>query len=196
MPVCSWCCRLKAPLGASSLSRLGAVLLLNPVAVSTRGDGGHPFGMIEIPGDGFEDAALKGLLRLPAQITLDLARIDGITAIVPGAVFHKCDLITVGLAVFERSQLVQGGANGLHHFQIGFFVVAAHVVSFTNDAFVQHASDGQTVVSHIEPIANLLTVTINGQGLARQGVVDHQGDQLFREMIGPVIVGAVGGEDR
>ena len=93
----------KAPLWASSLSRLGAVLLLNPVAVSTRCDRGHPFGMVEIPSDGFEDSTLEGLLRDPTQIALDLARINGVTAIVTGAVFHKRDLIAIGLAIGQGS---------------------------------------------------------------------------------------------
>ena len=44
--------------------------------------------------------------------------------------------------------------------------------------------------------AHLHAVAIDGQRLARQGVDDHQRDQLFREVIGPVVVAAVGGDHR
>ena len=47
-----------------------------------------------------------------------------------------------------------------------------------------------------EPVADLVALAIDRQGLARQGADDHQRDQLFREVIGAVIVGTVGDDHR
>jgi hypothetical protein len=52
------------------------------------------------------------------------------------------------------------------------------------------------VVLDVEPVADLLAVAVDGQRLAGQGVVDDQRDELFREVVGTVVVGAVGGQHR
>jgi hypothetical protein len=52
------------------------------------------------------------------------------------------------------------------------------------------------MVLDVEPVADLLAVTVDGQRLAGEGIVDAQRDELFREVVGAVVVGAVGGERR
>jgi hypothetical protein len=52
------------------------------------------------------------------------------------------------------------------------------------------------MVLDVEPVTDLLTVAIDRQRLARQGVVDDQRDELFREVVRAVVVGAVGGQYR
>ncbi len=47
------------------------------------------------------------------------------------------------------------------------------------------------MVVHIEPVADIEALAIDRQGLAGQPLDDHQRDELFREVIGPVIVRAV-----
>ena len=52
------------------------------------------------------------------------------------------------------------------------------------------------MVLDIEPVAHVLALAIDRQGLAFERVEDRQRDELFGEMIGPVIVRAVREHDR
>ena len=74
--------------------------------------------------------------------------------------------------------------------------MAAHVVHLADLAAVGHHVDGLAVILHIQPVADLHTVAVDGQLLVVLDVVDHQGDQLLRELIGAVVVGAAGNVHR
>ncbi|MNE24049.1 hypothetical protein D3C80_1173260 [compost metagenome] len=52
------------------------------------------------------------------------------------------------------------------------------------------------MVFHIKPVADVRAVSIDRQRLAFQRVENDQRNELFREMEWPVIVGAVGNDDR
>ncbi|MNS80356.1 hypothetical protein D3C72_1140330 [compost metagenome] len=108
-----------------------------------------------------------------------------------GAVRHVDDLRHVGLAVGPRPALVQQRAQAAHQVQVGLFVPAAHVVGRAWRAGVQHPADGIAMVSHVQPIPPLQAVAVDRQRLAGKRVVDHQRDQLFRELPRAVVVRAV-----
>ena len=50
--------------------------------------------------------------------------------------------------------------------------------------------DGLAVILHIQPVPHVLSLAVHRQGLVVQGVGDHQGDQLLREVVGTVVVAA------
>ena len=52
------------------------------------------------------------------------------------------------------------------------------------------------MVSDIQPIPNVLSIPVNRQGFAQEDVDTHQGDQFFGEMVGAVIIGAIGDNRR
>ena len=52
------------------------------------------------------------------------------------------------------------------------------------------------MVFDVKPIAHLHAVAIHRQWLARQGIDNHERDELFGEMQGAVVVAAIGGEHR
>jgi hypothetical protein len=52
------------------------------------------------------------------------------------------------------------------------------------------------MVFHVEPIADLLSIAIDRERLAVEGVQDHERDQLFGKMVWAVVVGAVRRESR
>lgn len=152
--------------------------------------------MGQVPLDGLADAAVEGFGGLPAEFALELARIDGVAPVVAGAVGDVADLLFVGLAVGARAQFVEQRADGVDDLDVGLLVPAADVVGLAEPAGFEHAADGAAVVLHVEPVAHLHAVAIHGQRLAGQGVDDHQRDELLGEVEGPVVVGAVGGDDR
>jgi len=65
-----------------------AVHLLVIALILARDDAGQPFFTAQVPVDGPGDALLERDRGLPAQLTDDLAGINGIPAIVPRPVLH------------------------------------------------------------------------------------------------------------
>ena len=84
----------------------------------------------------------------------------------------------------------------MHDVDVRFFVPAADVVDLAQLARFKYPANGAAVVFNVQPVADLLAIAVHRQGLACQRVDDHQGDQLFRKMIRPVVIAAVGGEHR
>ena len=148
--------------------------------------------MGEIPIHGLGDAGGEGLDRLPAELAVDLGAINGVAAVVAGAIGDVGDLGLVRLAVGARGLLPEQGADRLHDLDVRFFVHPADVVGLAGAALVQHEPDGAGVVLDIEPVADLHAVTVDRQRFALEGVEDHQRDQLFGEVVGTVVVRAVG----
>ena len=170
------------------------VLGLHPFAVGAGLHVGHPVGVVQVPLHGFADAGVKRLGGLPAQFAFNLAGVDGIAAVVAGAVFDVGDLAAVALPVGAGAQFVEQSAHGVDDVDVGFFVPAAHVVGFTQLARFEHAADGAAVVAHVEPVAHLHAVAVHGQVFTGQGVDDHEGDEFFWKVQRAVVVAAVGGE--
>ena len=172
------------------------VLFADPVLVGAAGDVGNPGLVVEIPLHCLADAGLEGLGRLPAEFPFELAGVDGVATVVAGAVLHVGNLFLVRFAVGTWAEFVEDGAQGMDDVKVGHFVPAADVVDLAHPARLQHAADGAAVVLDVEPVADLLAVTVDGQLLAGQCIVDDQRDELFREVVGAVVVGAVGGQHR
>jgi hypothetical protein len=82
------------------------------------------------------------------------------------------------------------------HIQVGLLAVSADVVDFTGPALFQYRHDRPAMVLHVQPVADVGTIPIDRYFPAVQRMVNHQRNELFRELVGPVIVGAVGGQGR
>ncbi len=95
-----------------------------------------------------------------------------------------------------RVHLFQEVAQYVDYFQILALVVAADVVGLARPAFEQHLDQGAGMVLDIEPVADLAALAIDRQRLALQGVKYGQRDQLLGEVVGAVVVGAIGGNRR
>src|SRR5262247_3219390 len=65
-------------------------------------DGRAPGQVLEVPADGLCDPGLEGVCRLPAELAADLARVDGVAAVVTRPVGHE---------LLER-RIPHGGAVG------------------------------------------------------------------------------------
>ena len=70
--------------------------------------------------------------------------------------------------------------------------MAAHVVDLAYLATVADHVNGLAVILYIEPVPDLHAVAVDGELLVVLHVVDHQGDQLLRKLVGAVVVGAAG----
>ena len=155
----------------------------------------HPFLVVEIPADGLFDAFLELQARFPAELALELAGVDGVAHVVAEAVGDVgYQLVAVAFGVAEEA------VNRLDHHadyvDVLPFVEAADVVGLSDLAVVEDGVDGAGVVFHEEPVAHVLTLAIDGQRLAVAYVVDEERYQFFGELVGTVVVGAVGHERR
>src|SRR6478609_9276265 len=104
------------------------VLLFHPLPVGTAGHFFNPFVVLQIPGDGLTNAALKSFLRTPLQFAFDLSRVDGIAPIVSGTIFHKRDEAPMWSDRVTWTKFVEQRANRFHDFQICFFIPPADVI--------------------------------------------------------------------
>jgi hypothetical protein len=93
-------------------------------------------------------------------------------------------------------QFIKDRAECANHIQIGLLVPASDIVRFAEFACIENTPDGRTVIPDIEPVADLLAITVDRQRLKRKCIEDAQGNELFREMEWPVIVRAIGGQNR
>jgi hypothetical protein len=87
----------------------------------------QPSRVIRIPLNGFPDAALERSHRLPSQLPFNLARINGITAVVTGAIHHEGNLLPVAAGRFRR-EFIHQITQRLHDLRISSLDSIANVV--------------------------------------------------------------------
>ncbi len=136
-------------------------MFLDPVAVFTAGDVIYPVLVVQIPLHSLADTRLKGFLGFPAEFTFELTRINRIAAVVAGAILHEGNLRAVALAIGTWFELVENGTKRMYNVEVGLLVPATDVVGFAQLAGFKHAADGTAVVFDVEPVTDLLTVTID-----------------------------------
>ena len=83
---------------------------------------------------GFADAGVESFGGPPAEFARHFAGVDGVAAIMAGAVGDVGDLRAVGLAVCAGAEFVEQGANDVDDVEVGFFVPAADVVDLADFA--------------------------------------------------------------
>ena len=77
--------------------------------------------------------------------------------------------------------------------QVAPLVIAADVVALAHLAALQDQLDTAAVILHIQPVANVAAIPVDGQLATAQDIGQAQGNQFLREVPGSVVVGAVAG---
>ena len=130
--------------------------------------------MIQIPTDCLLDAISKFSFRQPAKFCVDFCRIDSVAAVVAFAVFY------VGNEAFRLAQFLQ---DKLYNVDVCHFVVTTDIVSLSYGSFMDDEVDGFAVVFHIEPVTDVFAISVNRERLVIKGIGNHEGNQLFRELV-------------
>ncbi|MNN28749.1 hypothetical protein D3C81_1423280 [compost metagenome] len=94
---------------------------------------------------------------------------------------------------FRLAQLLQNRLDDMH---IRTLVVAADVVHFSQDTFMDDQINRAAMVLDVEPVPNIHPVTVHRKRSIRKCAGDHQRDQLLREVIRTVVIRAAGNIDR
>lgn len=121
--------------------------------------------------------------RSPAQLALQLGRVDGVAAVVAGAVGDPVEVL--GIA-----------PHGLQdHAQDRYVVplaVGSDEVGLPHAALREDVPDGRGVVLGVDPVADVLAAPVELGADAVDDVRDLPGDELLHVLVGAVVVGAVG----
>src|SRR5215475_3595059 len=157
------------------LRRTGALTVVerDPVAICIACDIRNPFLIFEVPTDRPAQAAGERFLRFPAQLAFDLARINPVAPVMTRPVCHERNLLSIGLAVVARLTLVQEIAELMHDFKIRLLAGRTDIVDLAWPAPLQHAPDCGTMVRHVEPVTNILSVAIDRQRIPGESAVNH-----------------------
>lgn len=160
-------------LALRAVARLGGLL------------GRAPPGLVgDVPVDGgLEPLGEVGVGRPPAELALELRAVDGVAAVVAGAVGDPVEVL--GVAPHGRKYHAQDG-------DVVPLAVGADEVGLPHLALGEDVPDGRGVVLGVDPVSDVLAPPVELGADAVYDVRDLPGDELLHVLVGPVVVGAVG----
>ena len=162
-------------------------LLLALCAVAGLGGllGRAPPGLVgHVPVDGGLQALGEvGVGRPPAQLALELGRVDGVAAVVAGTVGDPVEVL--GVAAHGLQDHAQDG-------DVVLLPIGSDEVGLPHPALGEDVPDGRGVVLGVDPVADVLAAAVELGAHAVDDVRDLPGDELLHVLVGAVVVGAVG----
>ena len=162
-------------------------LLLALCAVAGLGGllGGAPPGLVgDVPVDGgLEPLGEVGVGRPPAELAPELGGVDGVAAVVAGAVGDPVEVLGV------PSHRLEDHAQDR---DVVLLPVGADEVGLPHPALGEDVPDGRGVVLGVDPVADVLALSVELGADAVDDVRDLPGDELLHVLVGAVVVGAVG----
>lgn len=146
------------------------------------------------------------MLRPPAQSPFDCAGIHRVAAVVAGTIAHERDELRVAIdragvswnlrICGDGNQVVEQRADRLHHVEVPLLATSADVEFVAWLRPLEDLEQRMAVIVDVEPIAHVLSVAVDRKPLALERVQDDKRNELFRELVRPVVVRAVGGQRR
>ena len=121
--------------------------------------------------------------RPPAQLALELGAVDGVAAVVAGAVGDPVEVL--GVLSHRLEDHAQDG-------DVVLLAVRADEVGLPRAALGEDVPDGRGVVLGVDPVADVLAAAVELGADAVDDVGDLPGDELLHVLVGAVVVGAVG----
>lgn len=140
--------------------------------------------VLDVPVDGLLQAPGEvGVGRPPAQLALELRRVDGVAAVVAGAVGDPVEVL--GVASHRLEDHAQDG-------DVVLLAISPDEVGLSHAALGEDVPDGRGVVLGVDPVADVLALPVELGADAVDDVRDLPGDELLHVLVRAVIVGAVG----
>lgn len=177
------CGPARAPRGA--VRRDAVLLALCAVAGLGGLLGRAPPGLVlDVPVDGgLEPLGEVGVGRPPAELALELRAVDGVAAVVAGAVGDPVEVL--GVAAHRLEDHAQDG-------DVVLLAISPDEVGLPRAALREDVPDGAGVVLGVDPVADVLAAAVELGADAVDDVRDLPGDELLHVLVGAVVVGAVG----
>lgn len=140
--------------------------------------------VLDVPVDGLlQPPGEVGVGRPPAQLALELGGVDGVAAVVAGAVGDPVEVL--GVAPHRLQDHAQHG-------DVVPLAVGADEVGLPHATLREDVPDGRGVVLGVDPVADVLALPVELGADAVDDVRDLPGDELLHVLVRAVIVGAVG----
>ena len=140
--------------------------------------------VLDVPVDGLLQAPGEvGVGRPPAELALELRRVDGVAAVVAGAVGDPVEVL--GVASHRLEDHAQDG-------DVVLLAISPDEVGLSHAALGEDVPDGRGVVLGVDPVADVLAAAVELGADAVDDVRDLPGDELLHVLVGAVVVGAVG----
>ena len=121
--------------------------------------------------------------RPPAQLALQLGAVDGVAAVVAGAVGDPVEVL--GVLPHRLEDHAQDR-------DVVPLAVGADEVGLPHAALGEDVPDGAGVVLGVDPVADVLAAAVELGADAVDDVRDLARDELLHVLVGAVVVGAVG----
>ena len=121
--------------------------------------------------------------RPPAELALELRAVDGVAAVVSGAVGDPVEVLGVA---------PHGLEDHAEHGDVVPLPIGADEVGLPHAALREDVPDGAGVVLGVDPVADVLAAAVELGAHAVDDVGDLPGDELLHVLVGAVVVGAVG----
>ena len=147
--------------------------------------GRAPPGLVgDVPVDGGPEALGEvGVRRAPAELGLQLGGVDGVAAVVAGAVGDPVEVLGVA---------AHGLEDHAQHGDVVPLAVGSDEVGLPHAALREDVPDGAGVVLGVDPVADVLAAAVELGAHAVDYVGDLARDELLHVLVGAVVVGAVG----
>lgn len=140
--------------------------------------------VLHVPVDGGLQALGEvGVRRPPAELALELGGVDGVAAVVAGAVGDPVEVLGVA------SHRLQDHAQDR---DVVPLAVGSDEVGLPHAALREDVPDGRGVVLGVDPVADVLALPVELGAHAVDYVGDLTRDELLHVLVGAVVVGAVG----
>ena len=94
-------------------------------------------------------------------------------------------LVLVSLFAFVFAKFFDDQLNDVN---VSHLVMAADIVNLTDPAISYDQINSLAVIFNIEPVADILTFSIDRERLVVETISDHQRDQFLREMVRAIVV--------
>ena len=161
------------------------LLALCPVAGLGGLLGRAPPGLVlHVPVDsGPEAPGEVGVGRPPAELALQLGGVDGVAAVVAGAVGDPVEVLGVA---------PHGLQDHAEHGDVVLLAISPDEVGLPHAALGEDVPDGRGVVLGVDPVSDVLALAVELGAHAVDDVGDLPGDELLHVLVGAVVVGAVG----
>ena len=121
--------------------------------------------------------------RAPAELGLQLGGVDGVAAVVAGAVGDPVEVLGVA---------PHGLQDHAQHGDVVLLAICADEVGLPRAALGEDVPDGRGVVLGVDPVADVLAAAVELRLDPVDDVRDLPGDELLHVLVGAVVVGAVG----
>src|SRR5215471_12771732 len=134
--------------------------------------------VLAVPLHRAREPLLELLARRPAE-RFELLRAQRVAAVVPGAVGDRLD---------ERRGLADELEDPVREIDVLHLIAAADVVDLARNAALDEQVDGAAVVLDVQPVALVLSVTVERHGNVVDEVGDEERDDLLGKLVRPVVV--------